>query len=220
MIVSQLLRCDAIEFTYEEEVDTSELLTGLESDTENGTVGHTGTSEDLDKACLGKSLFLLKLLADIVDLSVDTGGVDVETSKVGNGLSGFLNLTLSVGESRRLRKEEDANTEKESPEEVEGVGDSPRSATIVVVGTPVNHLGAPDTKGDKELIAGDDETSNDGGSTLTLVHGDSDRQSADTKTCYKSTDRVLVPGVLRGDLDDGADAGPESRDGDSLAATN
>jgi hypothetical protein len=109
----------------EEEVDTSELLTGLENNTEDGTVHHTGTSEDLNKAGLGHGTLLLKLLTDLIDLAVDTGGVGLETSKASNVVASFLLLTLSVGESRGLGEEENTNTEKKGPEEVETVGNSP-----------------------------------------------------------------------------------------------
>jgi hypothetical protein len=204
----------------EEEVDTSELLTSLESDTEEGTVHHAGASEDLNPAGLRQRSLLVKLLTDLIDLAVDTGGVDVETSKVGDGLAGFLLLTLTVGESGGLGKEEDTNTEEKSPKEVETVGDSPRSAAVVVVGTPVNHLGTPDTEGDEELVARNDDTSDDGRSTLRLVHGDSDGESADSKTGNESANGVLVPGMLGSNLNDSADTGPESRDRDGSSATN
>ncbi|KAI6771614.1 hypothetical protein HG531_009239 [Fusarium graminearum] len=204
----------------EEEVDTSELLTSLESDAEEGTVHHTGTSEDLNPAGLRERSLLFKLLTDLINLAVNTGGVDVETSKVGDGLASFLLLTLAVGESGGLGEEEDANSEKKSPEEVETVGDPPRSAAVVVVGAPVDHLGTPDTEGDEELVAGDNDTSDDGRSTLGLVHGDSDREGTDTKTSDETTNSVLVPGVLGSDLNDGTDTGPESRDRDGSSTAD
>jgi hypothetical protein len=157
-----------------EEVDTSELLTSLENNTEEGTVEHALASEDLNEAGLGERVLLVELLLDVVDLSVDTGGVDVETGKVGDGLSGLFLLTVSVGKTRRLGKQKDTSSKKKSPEEVETVGNSPGRAAGVVVGAPVNHLSSPDTESDKELVARDDKTSNDGGGALGLVHGDSD----------------------------------------------
>lgn len=159
----------------EEEVDTSELLTGLEDNTEDGTVHHALTSEDLNETGLGKRALFVKLLLDVGDLAVNTGGVDVETGKIGDGLSGLFLLTLSVGEARGLGKQEDTSSKEKSPEEVEAVGNSPGSTAGVLVGSPVNNLGCPDAESDKELVARDDETSDDGGGALRLVHGDSDR---------------------------------------------
>lgn len=204
----------------EEEVDTSELLTGLEDNTEDGTVHHTGTSEDLNKAGLGERALFLKLLADLIDLAVNTGGVDVETGKASNGLAGFLLLTLSVSKSRGLGEEKDTTTEEQGPEEVKTVGNSPRSAAGVLVGTPVDHFSTPDTKGNEELVARDNDTSDDGRGTLRLVHGYGDRKSTDSKTSNESANGVLVPGVLRGDLNDCTDTSPKSRYRDSGATTN
>lgn len=204
----------------EEEVDTSELLTGLENNTEDGTVHHAVTSEDLNKAGLGQGALLLKLLTDLIDLAVDTGGVGLETSKASDVVASFILLTLSVGESRRLGEEENANTEKKGPEEVEAVGNSPRGAAVVVVGTPVDHLSAPNTEGDHELVARNDDTSDDGRSRLGLVHGDSDGQRSDTDTSDETTDSMLVPSVLRSDFDDSTDTGPEGGSRDGHATTD
>lgn len=203
-----------------EEVDTSELLTSLENNTEEGTVEHALAGEDLNEAGLGERVLFVELLLDVVDLSVNTGGVDVETGKVGDGLSGLFLLTLSVGKSRRLGKEEDANTEEKSPEEVEAVGDSPGSTAGVVVGSPVDHFGTPDTEGNKELVARDDEASDNGRSTLGLVHGDGDRESTDSKTCNQSTNSVLVPSVFGSNLNNSSDTSRQGGNGDGHATTN
>jgi hypothetical protein len=158
-----------------EEVDTSELLASLENNTEEGTVEHALASEDLNEAGLGERALFVELLLDVVNLSVDTGRVDVETGKVGDGLSGLFLLTVSVGKTGRLGKQKDTSSKEKSPEEVKTVGNSPGRTAGVVVGAPVDNLSSPDTESDKELVARDDETSNDGGGALGLVHGDSDR---------------------------------------------
>lgn len=204
----------------EEEVDTSELLTSLEDDTEDGAVHHALASEDVDKAGGGERVLFVKLLLDIGDLTVNTRGVDVETSKVGDGLSGLFLLTLSVGKSGRLGKQKDTSSEEKGPEEVETVGNSPGSTASVVIGSPVDHLSTPDTKCNKELVARDDKTSDDSRSTLGLVHGNSNRKSTDTKTCNQSTNSVLVPGVLRSDLDNSSNASRQGGDRDGHATTN
>jgi len=89
-----------------------------------------------------------------------------------------------------------------------------------VVGTPVDHLSAPNTEGDHELVARDDDTSDDGRSRLRLVHGDSDGESANTDTSDETTDSMLIPSVLRCDFDDGTDTGPEGGSRDGHAATD
>lgn len=198
---------NGIEGTYEEEVDTSKLLTSLENNSERGTVSHTGTCEDLVPLCVRHSSLFVKLLLDIGDLAVDARSIRFKTSQTSNGVSSFLLTTLSVGISGTLRKEQNTSTEDQRPQEGETIGDSPRCRVGLGFGTPVDHLSSPDTKRDEELICRNEDTSNDGGRTLTLVHGNHDRKRSNSKTCNKSTDGELNPMRRRRDFDDGTDAG-------------
>lgn len=131
--------------THEEEVDTSKLLTSLKSNSECGTVQHTGSSKDLVPSRLGQSALFVKLLLDFGDLAVDAGSIRRKTSQSGNGVSSFVLTTLAVGISRTLGKEKNTGAKDQRPQEGKAVGDPPRCGGSVALSAPVDHLGSPDT---------------------------------------------------------------------------
>lgn len=200
----------------EEEVGTSKLLARLKDDTNEGATQH-GLSEDLVPLSIGASLLLLELLANLVDLNVDGAGGGLETGKAGNGVAGLINAANTVGVTGRLGKEQYAGTENQGPEEGDTVGNTPRAGVAEVVSAIVDHLSSPDTESDEELVARDENTTENGGRRLRLVHGDDDGQGTDTNTGDKTADSELGPFRGGSDLDDCSDAGEKGgrRDGDT-----
>lgn len=205
----------------EEEVGTGKLLTSLEGHTENGTVGHTGTSEALVPLGTNSGSLLIELDADVVDLVVDLLVVRVDTSVAGNDVASLVLTTGTVSVTGRLGQEKNTNTEDEGPEERDTVGDSPLSAVAVgIVGAVVDHVRGPDTEGDKELVAGDENTTDDTRSGLSLVHGDDNGKSTNADTVDETASGELAPGSAGRDLDDDTDGGPEGKERDGVLAAN
>lgn len=123
----------------EEEVGTSELLTGLENHAEHGTVTHARTSEDLDQSSVSTSHLLLELDADVVDLVVDLLVVRVDASKSSDDSASIFLATGSVGVTRRLWQQQDSTAKNDGPEERETARNSPLSTVAVtIVSTVVN----------------------------------------------------------------------------------
>lgn len=194
----------------EEEVGTRELLAGLENDAENGAVQHARGGEDFAQPELvGASALLVEIVLDIGELVVDALGVGREAGQLGDGDARAVNAAAAAVVARTLGHEQDGGTENESPGKGQAVGDAPRGAVRLGLGAPVDHLGGPDAQGDEELVRGDDDAADDGGSTLGLVHGHDDGQGADAHAADQSPDGELGPVVRGGYLDDGADAGEE-----------
>lgn len=201
----------------EEEVGASELLTGLKHDSENGTVEHAGASEDLPDAGVGASRLLGDLGADLIDLEVNGSGVGLDSGKLGNVAASLVLATLAEGVTGGLGKEEDTGTENEGPGEAETVGDTPRGRAGLVVGREVDNLGEPDTESDEELVGGDNDTADDGGTGLGLVHGNDDGEGTDTDAVNEAADGELVPLGGGRDLDDDTNAGEEGKERDGHA---
>jgi len=193
----------------EEEVGTSELLTGLEDDTDHDAAKHGRGGEHLPPLGVLAGSLLVELEADLVDLVVDGLVVGVDTTKASNGGAGLLLAALTEGETRRLGKEQHAATEDEGEEEAETDSDSPGSAGVHVVGTEVDHVSGPDTESDEELVASNDDTTDDGGGALRLVHGNGDTEGANTHTSDQTANSELSPVVSRGNFDDHANGAEE-----------
>lgn len=202
----------------EEEVGTGELLAGLEGNAEQSAVKHARASEDLVPGRVGESAVLLKLGVNLIHLLVNSKGVGVGTSKLGDGVASLLHAALAVSITGTLGKEQDTTTEDQSPGKGETVGNSPSGAVGSGLCAPVDHLSSPDTQGDEKLVGGDEHTTDDGGTALRLVHGNDDRQRANAETSDETTDGKLNPVVRRRDLDDGADEGEQSRTRDDRTA--
>lgn len=202
-----------------EEVGTGELLAGLENDTDHDAAKHGRRSEHLIPLGVDTSALLVELEADLGNLVIDGLVVDVDTTKAGNGGAGLLLAALTESETRRLGEEEHTTTEDGRPEETKTDSDSPGGAALHLVGTVVDHVGSPDTEGNEELVASNDDTADDGGGALRLVHGDSDTERTDTDTSDETADSELSP--VRGgrDLDDHTDHHAERRDRDGELAS-
>jgi len=87
------------------------------------------------------------------------------------------------------------------------------------VGAVVDHVGGPDTEGDEELVASNDNTTDDSGGALRLVHGDGDTEGTNTHTSDKTANGELSPVGSRRDFDDHADGAEEGRGGDCHSAS-
>jgi hypothetical protein len=88
------------------------------------------------------------------------------------------------------------------------------------VGSEVDHVRGPDTEGDEKLVAGNEDTTNDTGGGLSLVHRDDDGQGTDTDTVNEATGSELAPGAGGGDFDNDTDGSPESEERDTELATD
>lgn len=110
----------------EEEVCSSQLLAGLEDNSESGTVEHTRGGENLGPLeRLSVCILLVNLFLNLGNLLVDDVGVGRKANKTGNGLAGLIDTTTAVGKSGTLRKEENTSTESQGPGKSKTVGDSP-----------------------------------------------------------------------------------------------
>ena len=87
------------------------------------------------------------------------------------------------------------------------------------MGAVVDHVGGPDTEGDEELVASNDNTTDDSGGALRLVHGDGDTEGTNTHTSDKTANGELSPVGSRRDFDDHADGAEEGRGGDCHSAS-
>jgi hypothetical protein len=202
----------------EKEVGARELLAGLEGHAEHSAVKHLWAGEDLVPSGIGTSLLLLELDADVVDLLLDLAIVGVQTGKAGNVPASLIHTAHAVSETGRLRQEEDANTEDQGPEEGDTVGNSPRGTGGHLLGTEVDHLRGPDAEGDEELVACDEQATDNGRGGLALVHRDQHGEGANANAVDATTGGELAPLGRGRDLNDGANAAEESGDGDGESA--
>lgn len=151
----------------EEEVGSGQLLACLENNSESCTVEHARGSENFSPAeRFSVCILLINLFLDVCDLLVDDIGVGRKANETGNGLASLISATTAVGKSRALREEQNTSTESQSPCKGEAVGDSPRSAVTPGLCSPVDHFGGPDTQGNEQLVRRDNDTTDQGGSTL------------------------------------------------------
>lgn len=203
----------------EDEVGTSELLQGLKTNAEHGTVEHARAGEDLVPGSLANGALLIELVLHIRHLLGNNAVVGGDTVELGHDLASLLNAAVTVSITRRLGEEQGADTEDERPSKANAHGDTPRGSGVEALSTEVDDVGDKDTEGDEQLESADHGTTDLARSRFRLVHGDNAGQGTDTQTHDPTAESDLVPLVDGGDLHnntDHVDQGPEG-DGELAA---
>ena len=101
---------------------------------------------------------MLERNTDLVQFGLNLGVIGREGDETGESTGSIL-VTLFLDEpSRRLREEDHANSENETPNELDGNRESPRSAGGFVLGGIVDDGGDEETDCDRPLITGDEST--------------------------------------------------------------
>lgn len=160
-------------YVVEEVVGTGKLLQRLKNHTQEDTVEHTGSSEELVPLLVLR--LGVELLLDLVQLFDDAVVVLGDTVELGEVATGVVDAAMTVVETRRLGEEEHATTEDKGEEEGQTQSDTPLSGTTLeVLGAQVDEVGEEDTEGDEELVATDDGTTDvtGGGFTWSSQHKD------------------------------------------------
>ena len=182
----------------EDEVDTSQLLEHLESNTEDSAANVGGTVADVTLEAVGPSsdvvglwdnLHLVLVVGnDLSELILDVVGVLLLAADGGESLSGLLELSLLYEETWRLWKEEETDGENDSPKELDGDWDSVGSGIITVLGGVDDAVGEQDTDGNAELVTGDESTADLLWSDLRHVKNDDGRDESNSDTGNDTTD--------------------------------
>lgn len=177
----------------EDEVDTSPLLHHLEGGTEDSTADVGVGVEDvaaeavqpaLEVAALrDEGLLVLEVGVDLVQLVLDELGLLGLVTDTGQDLAGLVLLALADEETGGLGEQEQAGTQDQGPQHLDGDGDAVGARVLAVLGGVVNARGQEQTDGDAELVAGDDGTADLAGSDLGHVQDDDGGHEADTESC-------------------------------------
>lgn len=181
---TELLEEDGTE--VEDEVDTSELLHHLHTNTEkcSALVGGSladGTLETREPganvAGLGKNGHLVLVVGnDLSKFILDVLGVDRLATDTSKSSGSLVELALLDEVTGGLREKSKTSGKDDSPEELDRNGDTVRSSITAVLGRVDDAVGNQDTDGDAELV-----TSNDG--TTDLLGGDLRHVPEDVRMC-------------------------------------
>ena len=144
-----------------------------------------------------------ELLLNLANLVVDESAVRADAVQASHVGASLVDAAHAVGVTGGFREKEDSATQDDSPQSRKTVGNAPLSIVGVVLGCAVvDHVGSPDTEGDKQLVGGDSGTTNALRDRLRLVHGDNCGKSSDTETSDETTHGELNPNALGSNLND------------------
>ena len=149
----------------EEVVGTGELLQRLQDHTQDDTEEHARGGQELVPFLL--LAFSGLLLTDLIEFFQDTVVVLRNTVELGQVATGLINTTLTEVETRRFGEEQHATTQGQSKDKGQAQGDTPLSGVLDMLGTQVEEVGQEDTKGDKQLVATDNGTTDVTGGRFT-----------------------------------------------------
>lgn len=149
----------------EEVVGTGELLQRLEDHTQDDTEEHARGGQEFVPFLL--LAFSRLLLTDLIQFFQDTIVVLRNTIEFGQVTTGFVDTALTEVETRRFGEEEHTTTQGQSKDKSQAQGDTPLSSVLDMLGTQVEEVGQEDTKGDKQLVAADDGTTDVTGGRFT-----------------------------------------------------
>ena len=137
----------------DDEVETGELLPGLEGNTSEGTEkDFVGGAEAVEVRRLAQFLLALERNADLVKFGLDFGVVGRKGEKTGERTSGILVALLLDEPSRRFGEEGHTDGDNEPPNELESDGKLPRSTGGPVLCGVVDDGGEEKTDCDCPLI--------------------------------------------------------------------
>ena len=109
----------------------------------------------------------LVLLANFGHFFQDTGVVLRDTVELGQVATGLVDTAITVVETRRFREEEHTTAQGQGKDKGQTQGDTPLGSVLDVLGTQVEKVGQEDTKGDKQLVATDNGTTDVTGGRFT-----------------------------------------------------
>ena len=191
------------------------MLPSLDGDAGEGTEENlvVGGTEAVAIRRFPQFLLALERNTDLVQFGSEFGIVGWKGDETGEGAGSILVTTLLDEPPRRFWKEDHADSENETPNELKGDGKLPRSATGPVLGGVVDDGGEEKTDRDRPLITSNNSATvsavqgvgeqsghcryerakakgnlpNPFGGTLGLIHGDQHRDHSDTPTGEDTT---------------------------------
>jgi hypothetical protein len=151
-------------------------------------------------------VFSFEFLLNLADLGLHVWMVFSDSIAERQRTTRAFDLSVAVFPARRLLHEQDTDDHQERPDETNAHGDLPCAGAPVGFRAEVDAVRDEDSKGNEELVARHERTTDVSRRCLGLVHGREDRQATDTETCYPATEGDLVPDGSGGDLDNDTDA--------------
>lgn len=142
----------------ENEVDTGQLLKGLETTSGHEPLDHLG-GETVGIGSLAERQLILVDSLDFVKFLEETGVVDRERTETAHGAGSTLEIVLLDKEARSLGKDKHPNRENKSPDELDGERDTIRAGIVTVVGALVGASSQKKTDGNSQLVAPDNSSS-------------------------------------------------------------
>jgi len=142
----------------DDEVDTGELLPGLDEDAGESTKEDfvVGGTEAVEVRRLAQLLLLLVGNTDLVELGLELRMVGREGYETREGTGCIFVALLHNEPSRRLGEKGHPDGENQSPNKLDSNRNLPRSAGGVVLGGIVDDRGDEKTDGDHPLVTGND----------------------------------------------------------------
>lgn len=188
------------------------MLHHLEGGTEDSTtdvgvrvenVSAEAVEPALEVAALGdERLLVLEVGVDLVQLVLDELGILGLVADTGEDLAGLVLLALADEETGGLGEEQQAGTQDQGPQHLEGDGDAVGAGVGAVLGAVVDAGGQKQTDRDAELVARDNGTADLAGSDLRHVQDDDGGDEADTESCDQTTGDEQAQGGRRSLQDD------------------
>lgn len=163
----------------EDEVDTSKLLERLEQ-----AAGEESPSEITLEAVkvggLAQRELVLVISGDFGQFFQQSGVLNVESSKLGEGLGSLFGLALLDVPAWSLGQENATDEDNDGPCELHSNRNAVRSTVVALLGCIVNDGGEKKTNGNCKLVAADDGTADPFRAGFRLVERDGSRDHAYT----------------------------------------
>lgn len=160
-------RGDRKTYVVEKVVGACQLLQGLQNHTQNDTVEHARSSNELMPLLLLR--FRLELILNLIHLLDDAVVVLGDAVELGQVGAGSFGITLAVVVTRRFGEAKHTTTQGDGEEEGQAQGDTPLAGVGEGFGTQVDAVGQEDTEGDEQLVAANNGTTNMTGSRFTYT---------------------------------------------------
>jgi len=201
----------------ENEVDTSELLEGLEGATSEKALAQV-TTEAVEVGGLAKRHLILVVGSDLSQLLNKSRVVNVEAAKGRERLGSLFWAALLDEPARSLRKPDAAGEEDDSPGELNSDRDTVGASVGPVLCGVVDDSSEEKTDGDSKLVATDNGTTNPLGSSLGLIERDGGTDHTNTVASEETSGNEHGDGSGDG-LENDTDAEDDVADNKSEAAT-
>lgn len=172
-----------------DEVDTGELLEGLDEDTSERAeeVSSVVELEAVEVRAGGVSELNVEVGLDDRELGADNGVVDISGVEAGEGLGSLLMVALLDEPTRGFGEDEEETAEDKGESELDTDGDTPRAGVLAALGAVGSERSAEKTDGDGPLVTGNNGTTDPTGGSLGLVHGNNSGKDTNTETSNDTT---------------------------------